>query len=80
MMNLVEIVEKAFMPLKAEASLADVVNAFQLALGLFALSHSMYIKDADEDILKKNSVWKKMYEEIKGSFSSLYPQPVPIQG
>ncbi len=63
---------------KGEASLSDAVHAFQFAAGLFSLSSSMYIKDADKDILKKDPVWREMYDEIKEYVSSLLPQPVPV--
>lgn len=63
---------------QGEASLSEAADAFTFALGLLSLSSSMYIKDADKDILKKNPVWRKMYDKVKDTISSLYPKPTSV--
>lgn len=63
---------------KGEASLSDAGHTFQLALGILSLSSSIYIKDANKDILKKDPVWKEIYHGIKEYVSSLLPQPIPV--
>ena len=58
-------------------SLTDLV----IAGGFFGISSSMYLKDADPNILKKDPLLKRMYNWAKEKVSSYMPapRPVPVQ-
>ena len=61
----------------------DALRDISIGVGFYGISSSMYLKDADPNILKKDSIFtkaknwaKEKYEELKPAH---VPQPVPIQ-
>jgi len=62
-------------------TLSQSLTDFVIATGFFGISSSMYLKDADPNILKKDPLLKRMYNWAKEKVSSYIPvpQPVPVQ-
>ena len=48
------------------------------AIGLFGLATSMYLKDRNPKLLKKDPFWKRAYGAIAEKIGDYSPQPVPV--
>lgn len=64
-------------------TLSQSLTGFVTATGFFGISSSMYLKDADPNVLKKNPLWKRAYnwakEKVSSYLPSPSPEPVPVQ-
>jgi len=62
---------------KEPINLSETVKAGMHSLGLLMLASSMYLKDQDPKLLKKDPFWKRAYNAITERIRSLIPEPIP---
>ncbi len=59
---------------------SEVLTNLSIGMGLFGFATSIYLKDADPNLLAKKSFWKSIYETISNKILDLTPGPIPAQG
>ncbi|MEK6861762.1 MAG: hypothetical protein AABY07_07365 [Nanoarchaeota archaeon] len=62
---------------KEPINLSETAKAGMHSLGLLMLASSMYLKDQDPKLLKKDPFWKRAYNAIRERMRSLIPEPIP---
>ena len=62
---------------KEPINLSETAKAGSHSLGLLMLASSMYLKDQDPKLLKKDPFWKRAYNAIRERIRSLVPEPIP---
>jgi hypothetical protein len=64
---------------QGETNGMNTYKSFEAAIGLFCMSSSMYIKDADKDTLKKDPLWKQTYDGVVNRIKqTIIPEHTPI--